>query len=256
LKLKELEKQLDDQKKLAEEMRRKAEQGSMQLQGEVAELELEKVLRSTYPSDEVSEIPKGVNGADILLSVRTENHQPAGIIAIESKRTKSFSQGWIDKLKADQRSHKADIAIIVTEVMPKDMTQFGMRNGIWICTFQDFIPLVFVLRDSLIRIHGIKSTGVNKSDKMSLLYSYLTSQEFTQQIQTIVEAFTKLKANLESEKKAMFKIWKEREKTIDAVTQTTAEMYGSIKSIAGNSVKSISALEMPMLDDTLSENHI
>jgi len=248
LKISEKEHVINQLKKQLTIAQRQAEQGSMQIQGEVAEIELEKSLRAAYPFDDISEITKGVNGADILITVYNMNHETCGSIAIESKRTKTFSNLWIAKLKQDQLRHKADLAILVTEAMPKDMTQFGFK-GVWICSYQEVIPLVFILRETLIKIHEVKSSGDHRNEKIDLLYTYLTSTEFHHQIQAIVEGLTKLKSNLEQEKRAMIKVWKEREKYIDSVAQITVEMYSSIKGIGGNSMKRIPALELPLYEN-------
>ena len=243
LKIKELEKQLDDSKKLAEEMQRKAEQGSMQLQGEVLELALEELLKNTFPFDEIEEVGKGVKGADCIQHVRNALAQPCGKIIYESKRTKAFTNEWIDKLKSDMRATQADIAVIVTEVLPKDMDHFGMKDGVWICRFVDLKALAFLLRDSLIKIHSALATQDNKGDKMQLLYNYLTGNEFKQQIEAIVEGFVFLRESLIKEKLQMEKIWKEREKQLDKVLLNTTHFYGSVKGIAGNAVGDIKLLE-------------
>jgi hypothetical protein len=255
LKIAEKENIIQQLKKQLTEAQQKADQGSMQLQGEVAELELEKDLRRKYPDDCITEISKGTNGADLLMGVRTPLLKDAGTIAIEIKRTKNFSNSWIPKLKEDQRNHKADIAVLVTEAMPADMPHFGLRDGVWVCSFKEVQQLLFVLRDSLLRYHELKTSGENKSDKMSNLYDYLTGPEFTLQIRTIVESFTRLKTNLDQEKRAMTRLWKEREKAIELVGQCTSEMFGSFRAIAGSSVKGIEALNLPLLEeDTTNEN--
>ncbi len=243
LKIKELEKKLADQVELAETMRRKAEQGSMQLQGEVMELALEDMLRKTFPFDAIEEVAKGVRGADCIQLVRNAVAQPCGRIIYESKRTKAFVNEWIEKLKGDMRSCQADIAVIVTEVLPRDMETFGFKDGVWICRFSDVKPLAVVLRDSLIRIHSAVSSQENKGDKMQLLYDYLTSTEFRQHIEAVMEGFVALKDGITREKMQMEKIWKEREKQLDKVLLNTTQFYGSIKGIAGNAVGDIHLLE-------------
>jgi hypothetical protein len=245
MKMKELEKQLTDQKKLSEEMKRKLEQGSMQLQGEVQELALEEFLKIEFPFDVIKEVPKGVKGADVIQSVRNSLQQDCGKIIYESKRTKTFSDNWLDKLKDDQKSQQAEIAVIVTETMPKDMERFGQRNGIWICNYNEIKSLSFVLREMLLKTHSVRATQVNKGDKMELLYNFLTSTEFKQQVESIVEGFSQLKIDIDTEKRAMQKIWKEREKQIEKVINNTIDMYGSIKGIAGSAIESIKALELP-----------
>lgn len=244
MQLLELKKQLDAQKKLTEEMVRKQEQGSMQLQGEVHEIALEDLLRSTFPFDTVDEVGKGVKGADAIHTIRNSLGQTCGKIIYESKRTKAFSNDWIDKLKHDMRNSQADLAVIVTETMPKNMEHFGMQEGVWICSFSEVKSLSFVLRDSLIKIYAAQASQENKGDKMSMLYAYLTGVEFKQQIEAIVEGFTELQEGIQREKNAMAKIWKEREKQLEKVLLNTTNFYGSVKGIAGNSIADIKKLEL------------
>jgi hypothetical protein len=244
LKIKELEKQLEDSKKLAEEMQRKAEQGSMQLQGEVLELALEELLRTTFPFDIIEEVGKGVKGADCVQTVRNSMGSISGKIIYESKRTKDFNKEWIEKLKGDMRSTQADIAVIVTETMPREMTGFGMKDGVWVCSFNEIKSLAFVLRDSLIKIQTAMAIQDNRGDKMQLLYNYLTSNEFRQQIEAIVEGFTALKDGISKEKIQMEKLWKEREKQLEKVILNTTHFYGSVKGIAGNAIGDIKTLEL------------
>ncbi|MBL7937547.1 MAG: DUF2130 domain-containing protein [Bacteroidia bacterium] len=244
LQMMELKKQLEDQKKLTEEMVRKQGQGSMQMQGEVQELILEELLRSTFPFDSIDEVGKGVKGADAIHTVRNPLGQVCGRIIYESKNTKAFGGDWIDKLKHDMRSSQADIAVIVTETMPKDMDRFGMKDGVWICNFTEIKSLAFVLRDSLIKIYAAQASQENKGDKMSMLYSYLTGTEFRQQIEAIVEGFTELQMGIQREKNAMQKIWKEREKQLEKVLLNTTNFYGSVKGIAGNAIGDIKLLEL------------
>src|SRR5258705_8235420 len=180
LRLKELEKQLDDQKRLADEMRRKAEQGSMQLQGEVQEMALEEMLRSAFPFDIITEVGKGMRGADCIQVVRNSFGQECGKIIYESKRTAAFAADWIEKLKADMRSQGAEIAVIVTKAMPKAMDCFGLKDGVWICSFGEVKALVGVLRDGIMRVFNAAKNNDNKGDKMTLLYGYLTSGEFAE----------------------------------------------------------------------------
>lgn len=243
LQFKEYEKQLSDQKKLIEEMQRKAEQGSMQLQGEVQELALEELLRAAFPFDTIEEVAKGVRGADCVQQVKNNLAQVCGKIIYESKRTKSFTNEWVEKLKSDMRAQQADIAVIVTEALPKDMDGFGFRDGVWICRFSEVKALAFLLRDSLIRINTALVSQENKGDKMHMLYDYLTGNEFRQNVEAIVEGFTSLKDGITREKIQMEKIWKEREKQLDKVLLNTTQFYGSIKGIAGNAVGDIKLLE-------------
>ncbi|MCK4993872.1 MAG: DUF2130 domain-containing protein [Candidatus Omnitrophica bacterium] len=238
-------KQIEDNKKLAEEMKRKAEQGSMQLQGEVQELALEDLLSRTYPFDRIEEVSKGVRGADSIQTVINSIQQECGIIVYESKRTKNYANDWIDKLKQDQITCKADIAVLVTETMPSDMDRFGEKNEVWICSFQEVKSLSFVLREMLIKTHSVKLAQENKGDKKELLYTYLTSNEFVQNIKRIVENYNEMINQLNSEKKATQKIWAIREKQIWVVQENISALFGSIKGIAGNSLDTSNVLELP-----------
>ena len=251
LREKEYQKQLEDQKKLIEEMKRKAEQGSMQLQGEVQELAIEEYLQVNFPFDTIDEVKKGITGADCIQYINTRDLKNCGSIYYESKRTKNFSESWIDKLKKDMQSTSSAIGVIVTETMPSDMDRMGMRNGVWVCNFAEFKGLCFVLRESLVMLRKNVIVQENKGDKMSMLYDFLTSQEFKMQIETIVEGFTSMQSQLETEKRSMHRQWKEREKQIDRVIQNTVEMYGSIKGIAGSAVPRINSLELPDGSDEL-----
>ena len=252
-KIKEKDTQLEQLRKQIDEMKRKAEQGSMQLQGEAQELFLEDLLKSSFPFDLVEEVGKGVRGADVIQTVRNNQGRDCGTIIYEAKNTKAFSDGWIDKLKGDLRGQKADLAVLVTSTMPKDMTTFGLKDGIWICTFEQIRGLSVVLRDGLIRITEAKGAEENRGEKMHMLYNYLTGNEFRQQIEAIVEAFSNMQSALNKEKIAMNKIWKEREKQIDKVIESTTGLYGSIKGIAGSAVRDIKALELDSEEDLLLE---
>lgn len=236
LKVKELEKKLDDQTKLAEEMKRKSEQGSMQLQGEIQELALEEILKSIFPFDLIAEVSKGVKGADIIHTVRNKFGADNGIILYESKRTKSFSNDWVTKLKSDSLFVKADICVIVTEAMPEDIDRIGQIDGVWICSYNDFRGLILVLRESLIKINEAYSSQTNKGEKMQMPYDYLTSNEFRLQIGSIIEGFTDLHNNYIQEKRAMERIWKQWEKQLEKVLLNTNHFIGSIKGIAGSSI--------------------
>ncbi len=236
MKLKEKDKQLEDQRKLVEEMKRKAEQGSMQLQGEVQELALEELLRHSFPFDLISEVGKGVRGADCIQTVRNSYGQECGKIIFESKRTKDFSEEWIEKLKADMRALGADVAVIVTQAMPKDMEDFGERQGIWICSFADAKPLVHVLRDAVIKVYNAGKSQENKGDKMTLLYNYLVSSEFAEQWGAIREGFMGMKISIQKERDQMEKLWKAREKQLEKVLLNAAHIRGSIEGISGMDV--------------------
>lgn len=245
LKLRELEKQLEDQKKLAEEMKRKAEQGSMQLQGEVQELILEELLRSSFPFDLISEVGKGVRGADCIQTVRNQYGQECGKIIFESKRTKDFSNDWIEKLKKDMRSIGVDVAVIVTQCYPKGMDCFGEKDGVWICSFDEVKAVAYVLRDSIVKLYNASRSQENKGDKMHMLYDYLTSNEFNEQWKAIREGFLSMRLSIQKEREAMERLWKAREKQLDKVLLNAAHIRGSVEGIAGSDT-----IQMNLLDET------
>jgi hypothetical protein len=234
LRVKELEKQLDDQKKLAEEMKRKAEQGSMQLQGEVQELILEELLRNSFPFDVIEEVGKGVRGADCVHNVRNQFGQECGKIIYESKRTKDFSMEWIEKLKKDMRSMGVDVAVIVTQCYPKGMDCFGEKDGVWICSFDEVKAVSYILRDGIIKLFGAIKTQENKGDKMHMLYDYLNGNEFSEQWKAIREGFMSMKLSIQRERDAMERLWKSREKQLEKVLLNAAHIRGSIEGISGN----------------------
>ena len=240
LRVKELEKQLEDQKKLADEMRRKAEQGSMQLQGEVQELILEELLKSTFPFDTIGEVGKGVRGADCIQTVRNQFGQDCGKIIYESKRTKDFSNDWIDKLKKDMRGAGVDVAVIVTQSYPKGMNCFGEKDGVWICSFEEVKAVAFVLRDGIIRLSNATKSQENRGDKMHMLYDYLTGSEFSEQWKAIREGYMSMRLSIHRERDAMEKMWKMREKQLDKVLLNASSIKGSIEGIAGADTISLS----------------
>jgi hypothetical protein len=249
LRIKEFEKQLEDQKKLVDEMRRKAEQGSMQLQGEVQELILEEVLRVTFPFDQIGEVGKGVRGADCIQVVRNKFGQDCGKIIYESKRTKDFAADWIDKLKKDMRKEGVDVAVIVTQTYPKGMTCFGERDGVWICSFEEVKAVAYVLRDGILRLYNSSKSQENRGDKMHMLYDYLTGTEFSEQWKAIREGYMSMRLSIHRERDAMEKMWKMREKQLDKVLLNASSIKGSIEGIAGADTISLSLSDDE--DDTL-----
>lgn len=253
LRFKELQKQLEDQKKLTEEMKRKQEQGSMQMQGEVQELAIEEWLANNFPLDSIHEIKKGARGGDCIQVVNTRSKQNCGSIYYESKRTKDFQPSWIEKFKNDIRDQGANIGVLVSDAMPSDMDRLGMKDGIWICSYEEFKGLCFVLRESIIQISNAVSTQENKGDKMSMLYDFLTSNEFRLQIEAIVEGFTQMQSDLETEKRSIMGHWKKREKQIQKVLLNTNYMYSSIRGIAGNAIQPVQALELPESDEEIED---
>jgi hypothetical protein len=249
LERKDLEKRLADQMQLVEEMKRKATLGSQQFTGETQELAIEQWLRQTFPSDTIEEIKKGSSGADCLQIVNEPHRPMCGRIYYESKRTKEFQPRWIEKFRDDMRAKNADIGVLVTETMPKDMPRFGKINGVWICTYADFKALCVIIRDLVVHVSDAAATQEHRGDKMALLYDYLTGTEFRRQVEAIVEGFTTMREDLDAERRAMERLWKQREKQLEKVLLSTSHMYGSIRGIAGNAIQSVRALELPGAED-------
>ncbi|OHC85919.1 MAG: hypothetical protein A2546_07770 [Sphingobacteriia bacterium RIFOXYD2_FULL_35_12] len=243
LRTKELEKQIEDQKKLVEEMRRKSEQGSMQLQGEVQELMLEEMLQATFPFDKIEEVGKGVRGADCIQIVRNQFGNESGKIIYESKRTKDFSNEWIEKLKKDMRSHGADVAVIVTQTFPKDMERFGEKDGVYICTFTEVRSVALLLRNALLKIADARKSQENKGDKMVMLYDYLTGTEFSEQWKAIREGFMSMRQSIQKERDTMERLWKAREKQLEKVLLNAAHIQGSVEGIAGADAVNLNLIE-------------
>jgi hypothetical protein len=242
--MRELQKKLDDQKRLTEEMQRKQEQGSMQLQGEVQELAIEEWLKNSFPLDNIQEIKKGVNGADCIQVVNSYAKNNCGRIYYESKRAKVFAGDWISKFKADMRAQGIAIGILVSQVYPKGLDRMGIVDGIYICSYEEFKGLSTIIREYVIKIDEAVASQDNKGDKMVMLYDYLISPAFRAQIEAIVEGFAQMGVDLNREKKAMNALWSAREKQIEKVLTNTTGMYGSIKGIAGNAIAAIKSLEL------------
>ncbi|OAQ41859.1 hypothetical protein A5893_01710 [Pedobacter psychrophilus] len=236
LKFKEYEKQIEDQKKLVDEMKRKAEQGSMQLQGEVQELIVEELLISNFPFDIISEVGKGIRGADCIQIIRNGSGQECGKIIYESKRTKDFGGDWVEKLKKDKIAVGADVAVIVTQCYPKGMDCFGEKDGVWICSFEELKAVAFVLRDGITKLYTATKSQENRGDKMHMLYDYLTSSEFSSQWNAISEGFMSMKMSIQSERNAMERMWKSREKQLEKVLLNAVHISGSVEGIAGKDV--------------------
>ena len=243
LRMREMEKQIEDQKKLVDEMKRKAEQGSMQLQGEAQELLLEEILQATFPFDKIEEVGKGVRGADCIQLVRNQFGNEAGKIIYESKRTKDFSNDWIEKLKHDMRTLGADVAVIVTQAFPKDMERFGAKDGVYICSFTEVRSVALLLRDAILKISDTKKSQENRGDKMVMLYDYLIGSEFSEQWKAIREGFMSMKLSIQKERDAMEKLWKAREKQLEKVLPNAAHIKGSVEGIAGADAVNLNLLE-------------
>jgi hypothetical protein len=230
---------LEKMKEQVEDLKRKMEQGSMQVQGEVQELELRELLEHQFRHDSIEEVLTGANGADVLQLVHDRLGRLCGTIAYESKRTKAFSDKWVEKLKEDMHRHKAEVGVIVTEAMPKDMSTMGLRDGVFVCSFREVGALAQVLRQSVLRIAEVRAQEENKDDKAHQLYSYFTSPEFKRRMQVIVEGYSVMKQQLEAEKRLMQKQWAARDKQLNALVDSATELQGSILGIAGNVMEAL-----------------
>jgi hypothetical protein len=246
LELKAKDEKIAQMAKSIEDAKRKAEQGSMQIQGEALELLLESWLSSQFPFDTIDEVKKGAFGADCVQTIHTRELQNCGVICYESKNTKAWSDGWVSKLKQDMLKTNADIGVLVTSVYPNDMDRMGFVDGIWVCSLDEFKGSVSLLRESLIRVHKTVQKEENRGDKMTLLYNYLTGNEFSMQMKSIVDGFMTMQTELDKERRSLMASWKRRQKLIDGVLQNTTEMYGSLQGIAGaGALGYIEALELP-----------
>lgn len=243
----EKDKQLADMLKQIEELRRKADQGSQQAQGEILELVLEEELKTSFPLDDIQPVPKGISGADIIQTVINPHAKSCGSIIWETKRTKNWTVGWIQKLKDDQRSVKADIAVILTQTLPKNVKGFAYVDGVWITDFDSYMGLSTAIRMNLIQLYSMRQSSIGKNEKMEVIYNYLSGHEFKQRVQSIVEAFQTMKTDLDKEKISMQKHWSKREKEIERVITGTVGMYGDLEGIIGSTLPKIEGIELKVL---------
>lgn len=255
LKLKVMEKDqtITAMQRQIEDLKRRAEQGSQQLQGEVQELELESLLAAKFPRDTIQPVPKGEFGGDVLQRVAGPNNQVCGTILWESKRTKNWSDGWLPKLREDQRAAKAEIAVIVSQALPKDVETFGLVDGVWIADPKVILPVALSLRQSLIEVSAARQASEGQQTKMEMVYGYLMGPRFRQRIQAIVEAFSSMREDLDRERKAITRQWAKREEQIDRVMSATVGMYGDLQGIAGKTLQEIEGLEFQGMLDFKSE---
>lgn len=246
LKLKVLEKEqtISSMQKQIEELKRKAEQGSQQLQGEVQELEIETLLRENFPFDCVEPVPKGEYGGDVVQVVCGQPGQQCGRILWESKRTKNWNDGWLAKLRGDQRAAKAEIAIIMTHTLPAGVDTFNLIDGVWVTSPRCAIPVAVALRQTVIELATARQAGEGQQTKMELVYQYLTGPRFRHRVEAIVEKFADMHADLDKERKTMTRLWAKREGQIRCVIEATAGMYGDLQGIAGRSLQEIEGLEV------------
>lgn len=246
----EKDKRIQDILKINEELKRKAEQGSQQSQGEVLELDLEEAIKTAFPLDTIVPVPKGVKGADVVQKVFNRSGHECGTILWESKRTKAWGGDWIEKFKDDQRAAKADLGIIVSDVLPKDIKTFGLMSGVWVSNKACALSVAIALRSQLVEVAMAKLTTVGKNEKMESLYQYISGPEFRQRIEAIVETFADMHKDLQQERQTSERRWSKREKQIQRIIANTSGMYGDFQALAGSSLQTIPALELGDGSDT------
>jgi len=244
LKLRERDKQIDDLRKSLAEAKRKSEQGSMETQGEALELDLEANLNSHFPHDVISPVPKGIRGADVIQAVHNESLLDCGSIIWETKNTKAWNGAWIDKLKDDQRAIGANLAVLVSTELPDGIKTFGQLEGVWVASVAAYIPLAMTLRQQLVQVTFARSASEGKSEKMEMVYEYLSGDAFRHKVEAIVETFVGMQEQLNKEKRAYARLWKEREKQIERIIENTAGMYGDVRGLIGSAVPEIQALTL------------
>lgn len=253
LRFSEKEAQIAGMQRQIEDLKRRAEQGSQQLQGEALELELESMLRSKFPLDIIEAVPKGEFGGDLVQRVAGVSGSPCGTVLWELKRTKNWQDGWIGKLREDQRRAKADFAVIVSSALPRGVQTFDHVDGVWVADFKCAVPIALVLRQLLLDVAAARIVGEGQQSKMELVYQYLTGPRFRQRIEAIVEKFDEMQADLDKERKTMTKLWAKREMQISGVLEATAGMYGDLQGIAGKALKEIDGFELPGIEDKRDE---
>ncbi|MCE3045789.1 DUF2130 domain-containing protein [Legionella sp. 16cNR16C] len=247
-KIREKEQTISSMQKQIEDLKRKAEQGSQQLQGEVQELYLESMLQTKFPFDLIEPVPKGEFGGDVLQRVFGGNQQPCGSILWESKRTKHWSDGWLSKLREDQRSAKAEISVLVSQALPDGVETFDLIDGVWVTHPKAAFPVATILRQSLLELSLARKSSEGQLGKMEMVYQYLTGSRFRQRIEAIVEAFSSMQTDLDKERKAIMKQWAKRTEQIERVMNATVGMYGDLQGIAGKSLQEIEGLELKALE--------
>ena len=239
-----------------EELKQKAEQGSQQLQGEVQELELENMLRAKFPFDAIEPVPKGEFGGDALQRVTNQGGQPCGTILWESKRTRNWSDGWLVKLREDQRTAKAEVAVLVSQALPKGVESFDVVDGIWITSPRAALPVATVLRHTLLQVNMARAVSEGQQTKTEMVYQYLTGPRFRHRVEAIVEAFSSMQDDLDKERKVIMKQWAKRGEQIERVMGATVGMYGDLQGIAGKSLQEIDGLELPALESDVNSEKL
>jgi hypothetical protein len=247
LKMAEKEHTIQAMQKQIEDLKRRAEQGSQQLQGEVQELEIENTLKQAFPADVIVPVAKGEFGGDCVQGVSRGDGQACGAILWESKRTKNWSDTWLPKIRDDQRTAKADFAVIVTQALPKGVETFGLVDDVWVTGWRTFVPLAFALRQTLHETSLARQAGEGQQTKMELVYQYLTGPRFRARVTAIIEKFEDMQSDLTKERAAVMKMWAKREQQIQAVLAATAGMYGDLQGIAGQAIETIEALDISRL---------
>lgn len=249
LKLAEKDEQIGSMRRQIEDLKRKAEQGSQQLQGEVQELQLENLLKAKFPTDQIDPVPKGEFGGDVLQRVVGPFGETCGSILWETKRTKTWSDGWLAKLRGDMRAAKAEAALIVSQTLPKGIENFDLVDGVWITDIRCAIPVAIAVRHTLIELAGARRSLDGQQSKMELVYAYLTGPRFRQRVEAIVEKFSDMQDDLDKERKAMTRLWAKREQQIRGVIESTVGMYGDLQGISGAKLQEIPGLTLPMLEE-------
>ena len=253
LRVKEKDQTIASMQQTIEELKRKAEQGSQQLQGEVQELELENLLTAKFPFDLIEPVPKGEFGGDVLQRVNSQGGQASGTILWESKRTKNWSDAWLTKLREDQRTAKAEISVLVSQVLPKGVEAFDVVDGVWVTHPRAALPVATVLRHTLLQVSMARQVTEGQQTKTEMVYQYLTGPRFRQRVEAIVEAFSSMQEDLDKERKVIMKQWAKREEQIERVMGATVGMYGDLQGIAGKSLQEIQGLEMAALTGPASD---
>lgn len=256
LRIDEKDETISSMKSQIEDLKSKAEQGSQQIQGEVMELSVEDTLRNKFPHDIVEPIPKGESGADILQRIVSTAGTPCGSILWETKRTKRWSKEWIKKLRNDKRNAESDLAVIVSQALPKEVETFGYVDGVWITAPQYYVPLALALRQGLIEVSKTKIANRGQQTKMELVYEYLTGSRFRHRIEAIVEKFSEMQKDLEQERRAMTRLWAKRQTQIEGAIESSVGMYGDLQGIAGQEIQEIEGLELTALESATNETPV
>jgi hypothetical protein len=254
LKVAERDQKIASMQRTIEELQRKAEQGSQQLQGEVQELELESLLRAKFPYDMIDPVPKGEFGGDTLQRVVSPSGLMSGTILWEAKRTKNWNSAWLVKLREDQRTAKAELAVLVSQALPEGIETFDVIDGVWITHPRALLPVATILRNTLLQVNAARLISEGQQTKAEMVYQYLTGPSFRQRVEAIVEAFSSMQDDLDKERKAIMSQWAKRQKQIERVMAATVGMHGDLQGIAGKSIQEIEGLSLLALPDSQDDN--